>query len=644
MPPIPARELTSSFALRYQNTQHTTHSGFSRGMLRDVASWEAPEGYCWNAENLLCDVAGKIRKRGGWFAPSLVDLTGAVENLMAYKSGGIDAISTLYGSLGKGGSSSLYNLSRSDGSAVGGFGVAANATFACKPFQHGNIVIAPFQALGNGAGDANSIFYAGGGTGASRSVTGATVVANDNRVTAMTFAAGGLVAAHKGCIIEIDDAGGGNSYFGRIVEVTAANACRVDPVPQHNLAATAGHVEQMWNPIVLGGAPVTTGRYGLSYQGRVVFAYTLTTRSGGAAVGLDTKPNRIIWTNLGSEPFQLFGAGNNDGQMILNPGTFPAFNYLDIPGLPEITGLVAAGEGDLIVFGKTQTYRISGQLSSLTALDPNPSFSDARISSSVGCPYSKSIQQTRAGVIFLGADNLYVYDGASMKPLLTDSNASYLQDRLLNDTVLGSFYSAGRNHYYLSLSGAEGGLLFNLDGMQMTKQQNMQIMDSATDPDSPSRLWAARYWNTAGAAPTFTKGPLISLETIWQPTALNKADGDGTAVLPIFESKSYLEGDANSMKRYTGLKVGYDLRSLAGSPTIAVSVDTKLNTSDASYVSAGTALPLGTVPQIKGFRILPLITKGQALNVKLAATAACDSFELTELNIAVQNPRPDRST
>lgn len=628
-------------------TKPHLHGGFSKGMLRDVASWEAPEGYCWNAENMLCDVAGKIRKRGGWFSPSLVDLTGAVENLMAYKSGAIDAISTLYGSLGKGGSSSLYNISRSDGSAVGGFGVAANDTFACKPFQHGNIVIAPFQALGNGAGDANSIFYAGGGTGASRSVTGATVVANDNRVTAMTFAAGGLVAAHKGCIIEIDDAGGGNSYLGRIVEVTSAVACRVDPVPRANLAATAGHVEQMWNPIVLGGAPVTTGRYGLSYQGRVVLAYTLTTRAGGAAVGLDTKPNRVIWTNLGSEPFQLFGSGTNDGQMILNPGTFPAFNYLDIPGLPEITGLVAAGEGDLIVFGKTQTYRISGQLSSLTALDPNPTFSDDRISASIGCPYSKSIQQTRSGVIFLGADNLYVYDGASMKPLLTDSNASYLQDRLLNETVLGSFYSAGRNHYYLSLSGAEGGLLFNLDGMQMTKQQNMQIMDSATDPDSPSRLWAARYWNTAGAAPTFTKGPLISLEEIWQPTALNQLDGDGTPVGMIFESKAYVDGDVVTLKRFTLLKVGYDLRCLSFAAIAVVYADTAMNTSDAAYVNLSTTL--GSLPRTptkpgqKGFRCLPLLPKGQALEVKITQLQ-CDSFELLTLETEVQELRRGRSS
>lgn len=647
MPPIPARELTSSFALRYQNTQHTSHSGFSAGMMRDVPTWELPEGACYRAVDFLCDIPGKLRKRGGYTAFS--NGAAVVENLTPYHSGNIDGITALFGSLSKGGTRVvMFNRTSGVGTAV--LTDAANDTIACKPFQHQNLLVCPFQAKGMTTSDRNTLRYLGGGTAnGSAAITAATVTANDNRITAI--AGPTLVAGNLGSFIVVDN--GVNEYLGRIVEITSGTACRVEPTPLNTFTANDGQIQASWTPGILGGGNILTGKYGVSYQGRVVMANTqLTgTATGTYAKGLNPNPARVVWSKLQSEAILAVGGLICDGNAALYPGYFEEnnpsqdFNYIDIPGISEITGLVVAGEGNLLVFGAHSTFRISGTLATESVANPALTFSLDQVSSNIGCIASKSIQYTRSGVIFAGADNLYLYDGAQMRALLTGHNAKYLQDRLLNgDTILGSAYHPGRNHYYLSLSGADGGMLFNLDQLQMTLLTNMQIFDSAPDPLNSQQLWAIAWWNLGSGAPTLTGGQLWQFEQIFSPSVANSADANSTNVVPIFESKAYLEGDLDSLKRYTRLKVGYDMRATASSPTLTVSADTKANVADAAYVSVSAGvLGIGTAPQIKGFWILPLLKKGQALEVKIQPSGACDTFELLELNIGVQNPRPDRS-
>lgn len=647
MPPIPARELTSSFALRYQNTQHTSHSAFSAGMMRDVPPWELPEGASYRADDFLCDVPGKLRKRGGYTA--FTNAAALVENLTAYRSANIDGITALFGSLSKAGTRVvMFNRSSGVGSAV--LTDAANDTIACKPFQHQNLMVCPFQAKGMTTSDRNALRFLGGGTAnGSAGITAATVTANDNRVTSISGPT--LAANNLGSFIQIDD-GGTHIYIGRIVEITSGTACRVEPTPLVGFTANDGQIQASWTPGILSGN-IITGKYGVSYQGRVVMANTQLTggATGTYAKGLNPNPSRVVWSKLQSEAILPVTGAAADGNAALYPGFFEEnnpsqdFNYVDVPGISEITGLVVAGEGNLLIFGAHSTFRISGTLATESVANPALTFSLDQVSSNIGCIASKSIQYTRSGVIFAGADNLYLYDGAQMRALLTGHNAKYLQDRLLaGDTILGSAYHPGRNHYYLSMSGADGGLLFNLDQLQMTRLTNMPIFDSAPDPLNAQQLWAVKWWNLGGTAPTITGGQLWQFEQIFSPSSTNSADADGTNVIPVFESKAYLEGDLDSMKRYTRLKVGYDMRSGSSSPTLTVSADTKANVADASYVTVSTgALGVGTTPQIKGFWILPLLKKGQALEVRITPSGACDTFELLELNIGVQNPRPDRS-
>jgi hypothetical protein len=47
-------------------------------------------------------------------------------------------------------------------------------------------------------------------------------------------------------------------------------------------------------------------------------------------------------------------------------------------------------------------------------------------------------------------------------------------------TIYGSAYFLNQNHYYLSLSGTQGGLMIDLDTLALTRQTNsaMQVFDS----------------------------------------------------------------------------------------------------------------------------------------------------------------------
>lgn len=649
MPPIVPpgeRALERSQALRYSNTGFTNHAAPSGGMMRDPAPYEIPEGGCYTATDLLTDVPGKLRKRGGY--TSFSTGTAVVENIVGYKSGGLDGISTLFGTIGKG-PGQVYLANRGSGAFTNLGATATNTTTACRPFQHRNLMVCPFQIGGTTSSDANATFFAGGATSALGTAGVTSVVTlGDNRVTSISGSP--LTAAHLGGIVDIEGSAG--TYRGRIVEITSSSACRVEPTPTISISGTTFFVYSIFSPGLAAPNPSTSGRFGVTYQGRIVMAYTVQTPSSlgsSYAKGYDVKPNRVIWSQLQTEPIP-FGGIVADGEAVLFPYAFIGngsslyYNYLDIPGIPKITGLAVAGEGNLVVFGRDVTYRISGELNTETVLNPTPNYSVDQISANVGCLDARSIQYTAEGVIFCASDNVYLYDGSRMTPLLSGKNALYLQGRLhAGDVILGSSHSRGRNHYYLSLSGTDGGLQINLAGAETTLFSNMPVFDSTPDPDDPTKQWAVKWWNTSGSAPSITGGQLWALDPIYLPTSANIADGDGTNILATLESRPYADGGVTTLTRYTVLKVAYDLRYAAGTATVALSACTTLNTPDASYVSIGALPETGTTPGPKGFQILPLITKGFALQVKLAMSSPADKFEILGFVIGSQELRPGRS-
>jgi hypothetical protein len=210
VPPIPVRELTSSFQARYTNTGRSLHTDFSAGMMRDVPSWQSPDGACWDAADMLCDYPTKIRKRGGSTSPASGNSAATVENLLAYKSGAIDGITGVWGSLGKSGIT-IISFNTSTGAATTVVTGGSVNTIACRPFQYLNLMVFSFQGTGYTTNDQNVTRIGGGGTAANASDIAGTVTAGDNRITGMT--ANPLVAGHLGAMIRATKAG--NVYNGR---------------------------------------------------------------------------------------------------------------------------------------------------------------------------------------------------------------------------------------------------------------------------------------------------------------------------------------------------------------------------------------------------------------------------------------------
>jgi hypothetical protein len=114
----PFSQVSQQYVNRYTNTQRARFQRFDAGMARDIQSFELPEGYCYDAQNLLCDYVGKIRKRGGTTVPQATNRTAIVSRIGALKSGSLDALTGLVGVQGNASGAQAYSISRTTGAGT----------------------------------------------------------------------------------------------------------------------------------------------------------------------------------------------------------------------------------------------------------------------------------------------------------------------------------------------------------------------------------------------------------------------------------------------------------------------------------------------------------------------------------------------
>lgn len=652
-PAISVRDLTHTYQARYSDAR-SIHTDFSGGMIRDIPSYMLPDNAVYDAADWLCDYVGKIRKRGGTTSPSSSNRTATFENLLSFRSNGLDGVTGLFGSTGKS-TGVVYTIDPTTGAATSMGALGANPSVACRPFQHGNYGVFPFAPAAQANGAGNGCAFVGGGTAAGFAVTAATVVAGNNRITGI--APTSLVAGHLGSIISLVSSTT-NAYIGRIVEVTSSSAVRVDPTPNFSFTAIASSsVFSLMTPDAW-AVKMVGGRYGVSFQNRIVLLHTVVAQSATTVNGINPESNRLRWSILPTETTpQISWAGvtTYDGDNFLYAGSFlgdnttALYNYQDIPNLGGATGLATVGDGQLLIFGPRKMFRFSGQLATETVLNNSFSYSIDQVSNNVGIPKattlgsddpSKSIQYTQGGLVFAGNQNIFEYDGSSLKPLLQGRNATYYRARLRNgDLIYGSAYSLSQNHYYLSMSGTDGGLLINLDTNAMTRMTGptTQLFDAVPDPSNATKLWGARWWDTTGAAPTMTKGQLIQIDPIWAPAQANSSDADGTAVLPSLQTKSWTGGELAPNKRPMDVQLSYGLVG-TGSPTATLSIGTALDTSQAAYATVSASVPntVATTTATFGARTLPLVSEGPAVEFKFVQNAASATTEIYGFDIGLE--------
>jgi hypothetical protein len=176
-----------------------------------------------------------------------------------------------------------------------------------------------------------------------------------------------------------------------------------------------GHVSTLQVGTFLSSiAPVPAGKYAISYQSRIVQANVAQANASTGAI--EYNPTRVMWSKLQSE---ITGSQYSGDQVLYPFALAQQYNYVDFPSARSITGLAAAGENQLIVFSDRATFRITGTLDSESVANAAFDFSAGQVSANVGCIDAGSIQYTKGGLVFAAYDNIYQFDGAAMRPLLT---------------------------------------------------------------------------------------------------------------------------------------------------------------------------------------------------------------------------------
>jgi hypothetical protein len=163
----PFSQVSQQYVNRYTNTQRAHFQRFDAGMARDIQSFELPEGYCYDAQNLLCDYVGKIRKRGGTTVPQATNRTADHQPHQRVQVGlarrahrarrdarqrvGGERVRRSAGRQGR-----ATSLALGDGTP----------SLMAKPFQHRSLHGDPLQNTDGSSGSTNDVFFWGGSTAA----------------------------------------------------------------------------------------------------------------------------------------------------------------------------------------------------------------------------------------------------------------------------------------------------------------------------------------------------------------------------------------------------------------------------------------------------------------------------------------------
>lgn len=567
MPPLPADLSPAQLhrGQRWTNTLWATHQNFSAGQVSDVPSALVPEGGVYYAQNVLCDVPGCLRTRGPITSPTGSTTTPTLVQVGGFQSGTLEDSKAIYGLPATGATIGLKV--NSINTATGAFtGMQATlpafsqAITSGRPFKHFANLLFPQVNL---AGAAFSMpVVVGGATTTKTATTGTagTITAGSDSIT-------GLVAINPTTQMELggyvyitDGSGTKNVYLGRVIELTSSTAMRVEPTPTISFTATSVIFATTWSPVTSAGAR-RGGVVGCSFQNRILLANIHDWGAGSPSL----RPRRVIYTILPNETSSLdLGVPQvTQGYKQLLCTAFEDNNYFEIPSADPITALAPIGEGDLIIFTKSECFRLTGTLTTQnTATEPGaPPFDVRKISSTIGCISEASIQQTPRGLVFAARDGVYAYDGAQFHPLMQGKVQLAYLAQLFAHAVAGSAMVRA-NHYLISFADLSFGLLVNLDTLAWSTIVNPcgSIWDSVVDPTVANGrvVWAVRWYNTASPV-NQVGGQLVRLDQVMDSSlgSGTQTDADGASITVRIDTKYYTETDQETIKNFRRVQIEY---------------------------------------------------------------------------------------
>lgn len=294
--------------------------------------------------------------------------------------------------------------------------------------------------------------------------------------------------------------------------------------------------------------------------------------------------------------------------------------WLDVPH--HVSGLCTLPTA-LLVFGHDRTTRIRGSIP-----PPEPDLVVEQLNAE-GCADYRSISTWNGRCLYANTNGIFLTDGIETDDLTVKAGLSNYYR-----TLLASFTAAWRlrgevfrNYYFLSISNASDTfvdcLVVDLRSRGIFRLSNFNFHGFSVGTGT---IFQQFYATPAATA------RVCRLTDIFAPASTNKADADGTAILPVVEypcrrgffqqARKWLP--TQGITHWKRLYFNYDLRDAASdNPTLVASYVTTPEST--SYTNFAVALDETTVLKRKGRSFGPSGARGgvmaAALGIKLTQTA-----------------------
>lgn len=527
--------------------------GFSDGMVSDVARHLIPDSALWNAEDVLFDEQGAIRRRGG---VKLVAETFLAKGISSDSRSYYRSCMYIRSEIGDGfeclwlmednqasikvnqlvPGNTIINMDGVDKLLVNGPKTIG------RPFEYWNCGIQPVYAEQNWGGGAyqllQSTLMQGDGTVAlGTPATCVLTAANAN----IPVAAADKVLLRVGRLMQFS--GATESFITRIVDIDwVNNRITVSPTPPVTFTSiTATLISDTNNALIAGTQGCLCG---CSFSGRILLG-GIADRSP-TTLAISPRPNRIMWSLL-PDDINLVSAVNYRGMNFASSTGFNAYMSVDVPDIARIVGMEPQGDNSVYLFGEDAVYVINGSLPTLTGSRGSITFDISRVTNQVGCVNDHTIRNTRHGIVFADAEGIYIMGDTGPQNLLSKKVEKLYRSMVEEDgtNVLGGAY-LGEDHYVLST--VNGSLLVDIKDGKWSKMKNIKFYSSFRDKKN-DRVYA-------------THNDFISRidSLLNENTIRDEYPFPAAPVEPVIETKAFDLG-TSSLKQFKRAKFDYSMRS-----------------------------------------------------------------------------------
>lgn len=545
--------------------------GAYRGVQKEVPAWLLERGYLADASNLIFDKPGVARQRHGTTALSALGAQTAYGTSLGFAhSADSTTIEELYAAGGKSGR--LYVVNKTTGAStdlgLSNQGSVAADTIYGRPAKHFGFIAFPGRGTPGAAANNQRGRVAAGSTSTTvfGNTANATIATGDNVVT--LTGADATTNVRVGATVLM--VGGGSAYFGRVVAILTGTTFSVYPNSPYTVTAAGGSLTTSPWEIA------TNAACAASFQNRLLYGNVLQTSTEETY-----QDRRIIYSVLPTETIE----DQYGGATWLNIGTsaFPELNFIEAPAAGPIVSMEPVDDNELLILHSQGVSVFRGDLATqTTTFAPGVTFDIFPLNTIAGCLNDLSVVRTPHGILWASTEGVMAYRGGGRIDDLTENTYHTEWMRLVNGSSFAIHGAAYVGNHYI-VTGISGGttfaLAYNLDNGAWAPLSAIDWFMGASQPTNPQRVFALRWWDQAGAAPSHTNGQTIRADSIFNPdtAAQTKTDADG-AVVAFSGTSRTLTDDQHVERLVRQVAVRFQAQMAAASVT--VNVGARLDSTD----------------------------------------------------------------